>query len=123
MTTERVSRGEIWSINLGSSWGHEQSGARYGLVVSDNRLNHYQFGVVLVIPTTTKNLDRKHPFRILIESNESGLDKACNLMCEQLVRLDPEQRLFKKFGTVKQSTLAKVEIVLARLLGMPDPEY
>jgi mRNA-degrading endonuclease toxin of MazEF toxin-antitoxin module len=123
MTAQRVSRGEIWSINLGSSWGHEQAGARYGLVISDNRLNHYQFGVVLVVPTTTKNLDRKHPFRILIEPAESGLESSCHLMCEQLVRLDPEQRLIKKFGTLKQSHLAKVELVLARLLGIPDPEY
>jgi mRNA interferase MazF len=121
VTTEKVSRGELWSINLGSTWGHEQSGNRYGLVISDDGLNHYQFGVVLVIPTTTKNLDRTHPFRILIEPAESQLSERCALMCEQLVRLDPAQRLGKRFGKVSPRTLARVEVVLSRLLGLePD---
>ncbi len=122
MTIERVSRCEIWSINLGSSWGHEQSGKRYGLVVSDNGLNHYKFGVVLVIPTTTKNLDRRHPFRILIEPEESGLNERSALMCEQLVRLDPEQRLGTKCGIVTTATMFRVETILARLLGIAEPE-
>ena len=118
MNTNKISRGEIWSINLGSTWGHEQAGARYGLIISDNGLNHNNFGVVLVIPTTTKNLDRPHPFRIIIEPQESGLDQRSTLMCEQLVRLDPQQRLSKKYGTVNSKTIRKVEFVLLRLLGI-----
>jgi mRNA-degrading endonuclease toxin of MazEF toxin-antitoxin module len=122
VTTDIVSRGEIWSINLGSTWGHEQAGPRFGLVVSDNGLNHNRFGIVLVIPTTTKNLDKRHPFRIIIEPGESMLPEQCALMCEQLVRLDPEQRLFKKFGKLGPRTMTKVDQVLYRLLGLLEPD-
>lgn len=113
-------RGEVWRIQLGSGWGHEQAGARYGLIFSHDYLNeNYQyFGVVIVIPTTTKGLDKAHPFRVIVSAGEANLSEATAFMCDQISRIDPEQRLGERMGTVSVSTLHRVEEIVRNLLDL-----
>jgi mRNA interferase MazF len=46
-----VRRGDIFRLRLGSRQGHEQSGARYGVVVQSEAL--LRLSTVLVAPTST----------------------------------------------------------------------
>ncbi|MGM0539820.1 MAG: type II toxin-antitoxin system PemK/MazF family toxin [Thermodesulfobacteriota bacterium] len=47
-------RGDIWSIDLDSTKGYEQSGKRTGLVLSENTFNLGPAGLVVVLPITSK---------------------------------------------------------------------
>jgi mRNA-degrading endonuclease toxin of MazEF toxin-antitoxin module len=47
-------RGEIWLADLGTGRGHEQSGQRPVLVVSDDAFNAGLAGLVMTVPLTSK---------------------------------------------------------------------
>ncbi len=47
-------RGEIWLADLGIGRGHEQTGQRPVLVVSDDAFNAGPAGLVMTIPLTSK---------------------------------------------------------------------
>ena len=121
MTTEKVSRGEIWTVQL-SGVGHEQQGSRPSLIISEDALNHSGFRLIIAIPITS-NVDRKLRTRVRLDPPEGGLDHPSAIMCEQILRLDIEGRLLSKLGTIRPSTMVKVERVLALLLGIIEPEY
>lgn len=118
--TKMPRRGEVWGIQLGSGWGHEQAGARYCLILSHNELNenYKYFGVVIVVPTTTKGLDKPHPFRVAVHAGQANLPEASAFMCDQILRIDPEPRLGQRMGTVSSVTLQRVEEIVRNLLDL-----
>ncbi|HEY9785594.1 MAG TPA: type II toxin-antitoxin system PemK/MazF family toxin [Candidatus Obscuribacterales bacterium] len=113
-------RGEVWGIQLGSGWGHEQSAARYCLIIAHDELNenYKYFGVVIVIPTTSKGLDKPHPFRVRVAAGEANLPQATAFMCDQILRIDPEARLGQCVGRVSSITLHRVEEIVRNLLDL-----
>lgn len=51
----KVNRGDVWLVNLNSVRGHEQSGTRPALVVSDDMFNHSLAEMIIVVPITSKD--------------------------------------------------------------------
>ena len=115
MTAARIQRGEIWTVNLNPTLGHEQSGIRPGLVVSVDPFNDCPAELVVVLPITTR--DRRIPFHVRVEPSESGLREISFIKCED-VRSVAKERLSKRLGSISRGTLDAVEDRLRILMGL-----
>ena len=112
-------RGEIWLADLGTGRGHEQSGQRPVLVVSDDAFNAGLAGMVMAVPLTSKvGKSRSIPAHIRVDPPEGGLKTPSVIRCDQL-RTVSKDRLGKgPCGTVSAATLAEVEKALRVLLAL-----
>ena len=112
-------RGEIWLADLGSGRGHEQSGQRPVLVVSEDAFNAGLAGLVMVVPLTSRvKKSRNIPAHIPIDPPEGGLKAPSILLCDQLRSISKDRLGTAPWGTVSAATLAQVETALRVLLGL-----
>jgi mRNA interferase MazF len=79
-------QGDIIIMDFDPQKGHEQSGRRPALVLSNNILNQHS-SVALVCPIT--NTNKKHPFHIELDkrTNTTGV-----VLCDQAKMLDIKAR-------------------------------
>ncbi len=107
------SRGEIWMVDLNPARGHEQAGYRPCLVVSVDLFNQGPAELVVVLPITSR--EKKIPFHIPVEPEDSGLKLKSYVKCEE-VRPISKDRLAEQRGTVSPGVMALVEDRLRILL-------
>src|SRR2546421_206475 len=101
-------RGEIWLVDLGTGRGHEQSGRRPALVVSDDAFNRGLAGLVMMVPLTSKVRKSKNiPAHIPIVPPEGGLKTPSVLLCDQLRSLSKDRLGNAPWGTVSTATLVE----------------
>jgi mRNA interferase MazF len=108
-------RGEIWETDLDPTVGREQAGRRPVLVVSDDALNRSPRGLVIVIPVT--GTARGLPTHVPVTPPEGGLIKPSVVMTEQ-IRSVSKDRLGRRYGTVAQATMDRVDQILRIVLGL-----
>ncbi len=109
------SRGEIWSVDLNPTRGHEQTGTRPALVLSVNRFNHGPAGLVVVLPVTTKA--KGIPSHVDVSPPEGGLKRPGFVKCED-IRSVAKERLGRRRGRVSERTLTAIEDRVRILLGL-----
>jgi mRNA interferase MazF len=107
-----INRGDVWLVNLNPVIGHEQSGARPALVISDNMFNHSLAEMVIVVPITSKY--KGIPTHVELESN--FLDLKSYIKTED-IRSISIRRLARKIGSVDENILNQVEQRIKYLLG------
>ena len=107
-------RGDIWWVDLNPTRGHEQSGKRPGLVISDDIFNAGPADLVVVLPLTTRN--KKIPLHEKIAPPEGGLTEVSYIKCED-IRSVSKQRLSIRIGKVEDNTLKAVQEKLRILLS------
>jgi mRNA interferase MazF len=108
-------RGDIWTVDLNPTRGHEQAGQRPALVVSVDLFNHGPADLVVVLPITSKA--KGIPLHVSIAPPEGGVKTPSYVKCED-IRSVTRQRLGKFWGCVSSATMDEVEQRLAVLLGM-----
>ena len=108
-------RGEVWRVDLGRTGGHEQAGARPGLVLSVDSFNAGPAGLVVVLPLTTRV--KGIPFHVKLDPPEGGLSERSFIKCEDVRSISMDQ-LVSPLGAVSQATLERVEERVRILLGM-----
>lgn len=108
-------RGDIWSIDLNPTKGHEQSGKRPGLVLSENTFNLGPAGLVVVLPITSKF--KGIPLHVEILPKEGGLKTRSFIKCEDIRSVSKLRFLFR-FGAVDEVIMRKVEENIKILLGL-----
>jgi mRNA interferase MazF len=111
----KISRGEIWLIDLNPVSGHEQVGKRPCLVISVNLFNQGTSGLAVVLPITSK--DKKIPFHVEVNPPEAGLKVKSFIKCEDIRSVSVE-RFVTKFGMVNEKTIVEVEARLKILIGL-----
>jgi mRNA interferase MazF len=112
-------RGEIWLADLGMVRGHEQSGQRPVLVMSENSFNSGLAGLVMVIPLTSKVKKSKHiPAHIPVDPPEGGLKTPSIILCDQLRTISKDRLDKVPWGAVSAATMGKVERIVRWLLGL-----
>ena len=112
-------RGEIWLAELGIGRGHEQSGQRPVLVISDDAFNAGLAGLVMTVPLTSKVGKSKNiPAHIPVAPPEGGLKTPSVILCDQLRAMSKDRLGKVPWGVVSASTIAEVENVLRLLLGV-----
>lgn len=105
-------RGEVWLIDLNPVIGHEQSGVRPALIVSDDMFNHSLAEMVIVVPITSRN--KGIPTHIELKSDFLNLK---SYIKTEDVRSVSIKRLIKKIGRVEEKIMYSVEERLKLLLG------
>ena len=111
----KISRGEIWLIDLNPVRGHEQAGKRPCLIISVDLFNQGSSGLAVVLPITSKN--KGIPFHVEVNPPEAGLRMQSFIKCED-VRSISIERFEKKLGAVSFETLVLVEERLRILMGL-----
>lgn len=109
------SRGEIWSVDLNPTRGHEQAGKRPALIVSTDPFNHGPASLVVVVPLTSQ--DKGLPLHVAVVPPEGGLKQPSFIKCED-VRSISQERLAHRWGKVSPKTLAAVASRLRLLLEL-----
>jgi mRNA interferase MazF len=104
-----VTRGDVYRVRLPASRGHEQSGARYAVVVQADGL--LALSTVLVAPTSRSVLAASFRPEVEIAGQRT------RIMVEQLRALDV-QRLEKRTGHLSASEMAGVDEALALVLAL-----
>lgn len=108
-------RGEVWLAELSPTRGHEQSGRRPVLVVSEDLFNRGPAGLVIVLPLTSKW--RGVPSHVPLDPPEGGVEHRSAVLCEA-VRSVSAERLTVRWGVVERRTMAAVEDRLRILLRL-----
>ncbi|HJZ23361.1 MAG TPA: type II toxin-antitoxin system PemK/MazF family toxin [Candidatus Babeliales bacterium] len=116
MNNLKPSRGEVWFVNLDPTVGHEQAKTRPCLVISNNIFNHGHANLHIVLPITSKN--KNHPFHIVLDLYEGGLEKESFILCDQIRTVSRQRFKGKSFGNVTEETLASVEYIMGILLNI-----
>lgn len=110
----KISRGDIWLVNLNPTTGHEQSGTtRPAVVVSVDLFNNGPGELVFVLPLTAT--DRNIPFHIKVEPPEA--EKTSFVRCD-CIRSISTGRMIRRLGAVSQKTMAEIEDRLKILLDI-----
>jgi mRNA interferase MazF len=108
-------RGEIWTVDLDPTRGHEQAGRRPALVISVDLFNAGPAELLVLLPITSRS--KGIPLHVAITPPEGGLRRPSYVKCED-IRSVAKERLSSRLGTVSAETLAQVEDRLRILLGL-----
>ena len=105
-----MQRGEVFRLRApGDQRGHEQAGARYGVVIqADELLN---LSTVLVAPTSTRALAASFRPEVEIEGRPT------RVLVEQIGAVDPT-RLGESYGLLAFSELRAVDQAVALVVGL-----
>ncbi len=113
MSNLKLQRGEVWLADLNPTKGHEQSGKRPVLVISDNTFNSGMSGLIIILPITSTN--RNIPAHVKITPPEGGLKNESFILCDA-IRSISKERLVINLGIISDKSLEKVEKIISILL-------
>ncbi len=108
-------RGDVWTMNLDPTVGHEQAETRPAVVVSDNIFNDGPAGLVIVIPITSQQ--KRIRTHVEVCAPEGGLKLTSYIKCED-VRSVSKKRLIQRLGVLSTDTLSQAEDRLRILMGL-----
>jgi mRNA interferase MazF len=108
-------RGEVWIANLDPTQGHEQAGTRPALILSVDPFNASVAGLCIAVPITSK--PKGIPYHVEVDPPEGGLTIRSYIKCED-VRSLSNQRFSRRLGPLRPQTVAQVEDMTRRLLGL-----
>jgi mRNA interferase MazF len=109
----RILRGDILWANLDPTLGHEQSGSRPVLILSQNIFNDRSGTVIAVVLTSQQP---KAGFPLTLELSDSRLPKRSWVKISQIRTLST-QRLGKKLGKATSQELADIIEGLNEIIG------
>ena len=89
-------RGDIWTVDLDPTRGHEQAGRRPALVISVDLFNQGPADLVVVLPITSKA--KGVPLHVGITPPEGGVRMPSYIKCED-IRSVSKQRFGQVPGT------------------------
>jgi len=105
----RISRGEIYYVDLGEVLGSEQGGIRPMVVIQNDKGNHFSPTVIMAAMTSkTKN---DIPTHVELDTSGTGLEKFSTVLLEQVRTID-KKRLQKRAGKLKPECIEQVNHAL-----------
>ena len=110
-----MQEGDVYSVEIPMSGGHEQAGLRPAIIVQASDLE--KLPTVLIVPLTSKLKAADFPFSFLIEPDQiNNLDVTSVALVFQLRAID-KRRLKNKIGNIGRE---KVEILKKMLKDIMD---
>ncbi len=113
-------RGDIHLIDLDPSRGSEADKRRPAVIVSNDAANSTAArlgrGVITVVPVTS-NVERVHPFQVLLSAAETGLERDSKAQAEQIRSITVE-RVGERLGVVPNSIMLQIDEALRLHLGL-----
>ncbi|MBI2107818.1 type II toxin-antitoxin system PemK/MazF family toxin [Candidatus Woesearchaeota archaeon] len=108
-----MKKGEIWLVELPSTNGHEQSGKRPALILSETAAN-----IVIVVPLTSNLQALRFPDTIEVKpSKQNGLATLSVALVFHIRAID-KKRLKSKIGNLEDSSLKEVEKTIRKILQL-----
>lgn len=108
-----MKKGELWSVELPSTNGHEQAGTRPAAVLADTEV-----GVAIVVPFTSNLQALRFPYTVEVKpSKENGLNSVSVALVFQIRAID-KKRLKGKIGCLEESSLVTIDKFLKNILGI-----
>ena len=111
-------RGEVFLVNFDPTIGSEIKKTRPALIIQNDIANEHS-PITIVAAITSKFDDKLYPTEVEIIAGEGGLKQDSVVLLNQIRSIDC-QRLAKKLGKVKDSTLRKVDLSIKISLGLID---
>lgn len=106
----KVSRGDIFWVNLDPTIGSEIRKKRPAVVVSNNAANK-RYHQVTVLPLTSQKAADTEPFQVWIPQAESNLSKDSKALAEQ-IRTVSKLRLAGRIGHLPEEIMEKIEMAV-----------
>src|SRR5262247_3085176 len=109
--------GEIYSVEIPSSNGHEQAGTRPAIVVQASQFET-RLPTVLIIPLTSRLTAQTFPGTLTIQPDaENNLNMPSIALAFQLRAID-KRRLKRRIGRLSSALLAQVHQTMKELLQL-----
>ncbi|MBU2100047.1 type II toxin-antitoxin system PemK/MazF family toxin [Candidatus Micrarchaeota archaeon] len=111
-----IERGNIFLTNLEPVEGSEQGKVRPCLVIQNNLGN--KVSPITIVAAITSQIEREFPFTVFVRKGEANLQKNSLVLCNHLRSVSVEDRVIKKIGSLKPSTIKKVDLALKTSLSL-----
>jgi|LGOV01.1.fsa_nt_gb mRNA interferase MazF len=108
-----MKKGEIWNVVIPATNGHEQSGLRPVVVLSEVEVN-----VVLVVPFTCNVQALRFPHTINVYPTEKNALRQISVALVFQLRAIDQKRLRKKIGELEPEFLNKIEVMIRDILKL-----
>jgi mRNA interferase MazF len=110
--------GDIYTVEIPASNGHEQAGIRPAIIVQAPRFQA-QLSTVLIVPLTSRLAAQAFPSTFLIQpTSRNGLNVPSVALVFQLRAID-KRRLKRKLGRLSAAHLAQLQQHFKALLQIP----
>jgi mRNA interferase MazF len=113
-------RNEIWWADLGEPRGSEPALRRPVVIVQDDLLTRSALNTVMVVPLTSNVRRAEAAGNVLLEAEETGLDRASVALACQVMTLD-KAFLTDLVGTVSTRARRALDAGLALSLSLRPP--
>jgi len=110
----RPRRGDVWTVSLDPTVGHEIKKMRPAIVVTSDIYNANNW-VVIVVPLTSR--DEAEYDQVLIEPPEGGVSSSSVTLPDQMRAVD-RTRLVRRVGKLKPETMRAVDRSLKIVLDL-----
>ena len=108
----KASKGEVWLVDLNPVIGHEQSGVRPALIISDDMFNYSLAEMIIIVPITSKY--KGIPTHVELVSDILTMK---SYIKTEDIRSVSTKRLIKKLGNASNEIMLLVEERIKLLLG------
>lgn len=115
----KIRQFEIWLADLNPRIGTEPGKKRPVLVVQSDILNKLNHPSTLICPLTTNVQLEADILRVHVDHNTSFLDKASDIMIDQIRAID-NKRLIEKIGQLSQKQAKKVKTNIDIVFDLAD---
>lgn len=105
-----VRQGHVIWVDFDPQAGHEQTGRRPALVVSNNTFGNFS-KLAIVCPIT--NTDKNHPLHVNLDDRTKTTGV---IMCDQVKVIDPGARNYKFIEVIPKDILAEVVSIVSSLI-------
>jgi mRNA interferase MazF len=109
-------RGEVYLVNFDPTVGSEIRKTRPALIIQNDVANEHS-PITIVAAITSKFDETLYPTEVLIRAGEGGLKQDSTVLLNQIRSID-RRRLAKKLGSVKDTTLKRVDSAIKISLSL-----
>ncbi|MBE9049707.1 type II toxin-antitoxin system PemK/MazF family toxin [Nostocales cyanobacterium LEGE 11386] len=110
-----MKRGDIYYANLSPTVGSEINKRRPVIIVSNNA-NNSAANTVTILPIAS-NVNRVHPFEVLLNPEESGLPKASKIQAQQVRTISKQRIVGDVINSLSEELMHLVDAALKLHLG------
>jgi mRNA interferase MazF len=114
--SEIPKKGEVFLVNFDPTIGTEIRKTRPALIIQNDISNEYS-PITIVAALTTRFDATLYPTEVLIQPPEGGLKENSVVLLNQIRSID-KQRLIKKLGLLKPSSMKKIDTALQISFGL-----
>jgi len=111
-----IKRGDIVLTDLEPVKGSEQGKTRPCLVIQNDVGN--RISPTTIIAAITSKTEKEYPFMVHVQKSEGNLPKDSTILLNQVRTVSIEHRIIRKLGTLKPSTMKKVDEALKTSLAL-----